>query len=97
MANSELNVVSNKAAVTELEVAELIVAIGSLEIAPEDMNPEEPIFGDSSGLDSIDALELSFRIEQRYGVVIKTDGEDVREIFASVRSLTVYINKNRPT
>jgi acyl carrier protein len=87
----------NKAVVTESEVAELIVSIGSLEIAPQDMNPEEPIFGDSSGLDSIDALELAFRIEQRYGVVIKTDGEDVREIFASLRSLTSYINKHRQT
>jgi acyl carrier protein len=61
------------------------------------MNPEEPIFGDSSGLDSIDALELAFRIEQRYGVVIKAEREDVLEIFASLRSLTSYINKNRRT
>ncbi len=88
---------SNKAVVAELEIAEIIVSIGSLEIAPQDMDPEQPIFGDGSGLDSIDALELSFRIEQRYGVVIKTDREDVREIFASLRSLTDYINKNQQT
>ena len=84
---------SSKAVVTELEIAEIVVSIGSLEIAPRDMDPEQPIFGDGLGLDSIDALELAFRIEQRYGVVIKVDSEDVRKIFASLRSLTDYINR----
>jgi len=93
---SETNM-SNKAAVAELEVAEMIVSIGSLEIAARDMDPEQPIFGDGLGLDSIDALELAFRIEQRYGVAIRADREDVHEIFASLRSLTDYINRNLET
>jgi acyl carrier protein len=88
---------SNKAVVAELEIAEIIVSIGSLEITPQDMDPEQPIFGDGSGLDSIDALELAFRIEQRYGVVIKADSEDVHEVFASLRSLTHYINRKLRT
>ena len=84
---------SNKTVVAELKIAEMIVSIGSLEIAPRDMDPEQPIFGDGLGLDSIDALELAFRIEQLYGVAIRADSEDVHEIFASVRSLTDYINR----
>ena len=87
----------DKSVVPESEIAEMIVSIGSLEIAPQDMDPEQPIFGDGLGLDSIDALELAFRIEQRYGVVIKADSEDVHEIFASLRSLTQHINRKLQT
>jgi hypothetical protein len=49
----------NKAVVTELEVAELIARSGP-EIAPQDMNPEEPIFGDSSGLIRLMRWNLPF-------------------------------------
>jgi acyl carrier protein len=87
----------NKAVVAEFEIAEIIVSIGSLEIAPQDMDPDQPIFGDGLGLDSIDALELAFRVEQRYGVIIRADSEDVHEIFGSLRSLTDYINRKRQT
>ena len=95
--NSEASKMSKKAVVAELEIAEIIVSVGSLEIAPRDMDPEQPIFGDGLGLDSIDALELVFRIEQRYGVAIKAGSEDVHEIFSSLRSLTQHINRKLRT
>lgn len=86
---------SNEAVVTETEIAELIISALRLKIAPQDINSEEPLFVDGLSLDSIDALELALEIEIRYGIRIKADRADVREIFASLRALTDFINKNR--
>lgn len=81
--------------VSEQEVAELIVSVLNLEISPREIRPDEALFVDGLGLDSIDALELAFEISRRYGIEIKADGEDARDIFASLRALTAYISKNR--
>ncbi|HVY80719.1 MAG TPA: phosphopantetheine-binding protein [Steroidobacteraceae bacterium] len=49
------------------------------------------------GLDSIDALELALEISKRYGFQLRSDDEENRRIFASLRSLSDYIQKNRTT
>jgi acyl carrier protein len=79
----------------ELEIATLMVSTLSLELAPTDIAPEAPLFGDGLGLDSIDALELALEFEQRYGVEIRADDENNVRIFASLRSLTNHIDQNR--
>ena len=67
----------------ELELAELIVAAVNLEgVAPADIDPEAPLFGDGLGLDSIDALEIALEISKRYGVQLRADDEENRRIFA---------------
>lgn len=88
---------TDETAVTELEIAELIVSALKLEISPHDIEPEEPLFNEGLGLDSIDALEIAFEMEGRYGIKIDTDADDTRSIFSSLRALTAYINKNRRT
>jgi acyl carrier protein len=79
----------------ELEIATLMVSTLSLELAPLDIAPEAPLFGDGLGLDSIDALELALEFEQRYGVEIRADDENNVRIFASLRSLASHIEQNR--
>jgi acyl carrier protein len=86
---------SSETIVTEAEIAELIISALRLKIAPQEINPEEPLFVDGLSLDSIDALELALEIEIRYGIRIKADRADVHEIFASLRALTDFISKNR--
>ena len=86
---------SNETVVTEAEIADLIISALRLRISPQDINPEEPLFEDGLSLDSIDALELALEIEIRYGIKIKADRAYVREIFASLRALTNFVNKNR--
>jgi aryl carrier-like protein len=44
----------------EREVAKLIVEALNLEIAPEAIDPQDPLFGDGLGLDSIDILEVAW-------------------------------------
>ena len=79
----------------ELEVAELIVESLNLEdITAEEMELNEPLFRDGLGLDSIDALELSLGIKQKYGIQLRAEDENINEIFTSLATLTDYIQKN---
>ena len=55
-----------------------------------DIADDEPLFGGRLGLDSLDALELAVALESRYGVAIP-DGEEGRQVFASVASIARYI------
>jgi acyl carrier protein len=81
---------------TELEVAQLIVETLNLEdISAEEIESEAPLFRDGLGLDSIDALELSLGIKQKYGIQLKADDENLTEIFSSLAKLTKYIADNR--
>lgn len=76
----------------EREVAELIVECLNLEdIGADEIKPEEPLFGDGLGLDSIDALELALAITQKYAVQLKADDANIQEVFGSLRSLSTYI------
>jgi len=81
----------------ELEVARLLVETLRLEeIQPEDIAPEEPLFGDGLGLDSIDALELALAISKTYGVQLRSeDDKDNQRVFASLRVLSQHIAQRR--
>jgi acyl carrier protein len=80
----------------EQEVAEMIIEAVNLEdIEASHIVPEEPLFGEGLGLDSIDALEISLAISQRYGFQIKSDDENNQQIFSSLRALSQHIETSR--
>lgn len=80
----------------ETELKELIVDALMLEdTSADEIDSEEPLFVEGLGLDSIDALELAMAIDKRYGVRIKADDEQNREIFSNVRSLAAYVGQHR--
>ena len=79
----------------ELELAELIVESLNLEdISAADIQPEEQLFGDGLGLDSIDALELALAVTQKYAVQLRADDANIQEVFGSLRSPSAYIDAN---
>ena len=79
----------------EKEVAQMIIDCLSLEeITAEEINPEEPLFNEGLGLDSIDALELSVSLSKSYGIELRNNDANNKEIFSSLRSLASYIEKN---
>jgi acyl carrier protein len=86
---------SARSATSELEVARLIVEALNLELAPDAIPPDRPLFGDGLGLDSIDALELALAISRSYGLELRSDDARNRQVFASLRSLTAYIDETR--
>lgn len=77
------------------EVTDLIVTALNLEMQPEEIEPDAPLFGDGLGLDSIDVLEIALVISKRYGFQLKSDSEDNVRIFASLRALTRHISEQR--
>ncbi|PNS08586.1 phosphopantetheine-binding protein [Solilutibacter silvestris] len=80
----------------ERELAELLVESLNLEdIAPSAIDPEAPLFNTGLGLDSIDALELSLAISKKYGLQLRSDNEENRKIFASLRALSEYVQQHR--
>ena len=85
--NDELN--------DERELAHLIVESLNLEdISPVDIDPEARLFGEGLGLDSLDMLELSMAVEQKYGVKLRSDDPDNPKIFASLRNLSRHIQSH---
>jgi acyl carrier protein len=79
----------------ESELARLIVSALTLEVAPDEIDPAAPLFGEGLGLDSIDALELSLAIGKAYGVQLRSDDARNHRIFASLRALAAHVEAHR--
>ena len=80
----------------ELKMAKLLVEVLNLEdIEAEEISPDEQLFGDGLGLDSIDALEISLAISQEYGVKLKAEDESTHQAFATLKSLTEFVERNQ--
>ena len=80
----------------ERELAELLVQSLNLDdVAAESIDPEASLFNTGLGLDSIDALELALAISKKYGFQLRSDNEDNRRIFASLRALSEHIQQHR--
>lgn len=79
----------------QLEMAELLVEALNLEdMSASDIDPNEPLFGEGLGLDSIDALEIALAISQKYGVQMQAEDDKVRNAFATLASLTDFVTVN---
>ncbi len=79
----------------EAELARLIVSTLNLDTAPAEIDPEAPLYSEGLGLDSIDMLEISLVVAQRYGVKLRADDEKNQSIFRSLRSLSAHIQAQR--
>ncbi|MEO8078922.1 MAG: phosphopantetheine-binding protein [Caldimonas sp.] len=77
------------------EVAALLVEALNLDMTPDSIDPEAPLYGEGLGLDSIDILEVALVVSQRYGFQLKSDDEDNVRIFRSLASLADHIAANR--
>ncbi len=83
------------AATLTAEVAALIVEALNLEIAPADIDPGQPLYGEGLGLDSIDILEIALVVSKQYGMQLRADSEENERIFGSLRQLVDYIIAHR--
>jgi acyl carrier protein len=81
----------------ERELAVLLVESLNLEVAPADVDPNAPLYGEGLGLDSIDILEVALEVSRRYGFQLRSDDERNNDIFKSLRSLATHVEQNRTT
>jgi acyl carrier protein len=77
------------------ELVQLIIEALNLELQPQDVDPDGPLYGEGMGLDSIDMLEISLVISKRYGFQMRSDNENNQKIFASPRALAAHIAQHR--
>ena len=81
---------TEKTAVSREHVLETIrEQLKSFEVKPEDVSPD--VSYDSLGLDSLDLVELSVRIEDVYGVDIEED--DLKDVWKIDDAIDVVMKK----
>jgi acyl carrier protein len=78
--------------VSARELASLVVESLNLEgVDAAQIDLAAPLFGEGLGLDSLDMLEISLVIQQRYGVKLKADDPQNEAIFSSLQSLAAHV------
>ena len=77
------------------ELKSKIIEVLNLEdLAVDDINDNDPLFGEGLGLDSIDALELIVLLGKDYGIKL-TYPKDGKAIFQSIDTMATYIAAHR--
>lgn len=79
------------------ELATLITQALNLGIAPEDIDPAAPLYGEGLGLDSIDILEVALVVSRQYGIHLKADSEENHVVFSSLNALAEFVAAKRTT
>lgn len=72
----------------------IIDALNLEEMTPDDIDAEEPLFGEGLSLDSIDALELIVLLERNYGVKLANPAEG-KAIFKNIRTIAEFVSTHR--
>ena len=78
-----------------IEIAALIVTALNLDVAPSEIDPDAPLYGEGLGLDSIDILEVALVVSKQYGLQLRSDDDDNIRIFKSLRGLTDHVWRNK--
>lgn len=82
---------------TELEEKlkmQIIEQLNMEDIEPDEFDVNEPLFGESIGLDSIDSLELIVLLEKEYGIKI-SDARQGKEVLFSIATMAKHIEEHK--
>jgi acyl carrier protein len=76
----------------KMELKRLIVEECDITAEPGEIGDEEPLFGRDSklSLDSIDALQISMAIQNKYNIAI-TDSKEMRRVMRSLNTFADFI------
>lgn len=72
----------------------LVAELDLIDVAPMDIEDDEPLFGDKYGLDSVDAIEIVYQVKENFGVEIR-DMKEGRPALQSINTLAAFIEKRR--
>jgi len=74
------------------DLKQLIIVECDLDISIDEIGDDITLFGSESpiGLDSVDALQISIAVQNKYGVVI-TDSKVLRRVMKSINTFADYI------
>ena len=77
------------------QVCQMLVENLMLQIQPEEITDELPLFGEGLGLDSVDALQIVVALDKSYGLKIK-DAEMARSVLKNVNTIVAAIQSHKP-
>ncbi len=72
----------------------IIKYLNLLEMTPEDIQDDQPLFGEGLNLDSIDSIELIVLLEREYGIKIQ-DPKEGRKILVDINTIASYIIQHK--
>jgi acyl carrier protein len=85
-------VMDNTTAIKQ-DIRKLMVENLMLQINPEEIGDEQPLFGPGSvGLDSVDALQLVVALDKNYGLKI-SDAEVAKGILQNVNTIAAAVQQ----
>ena len=73
---------------------QIVQFLNLINVKPEDIKDDEPLFGEGLGLDSIDSIELIVMLGREYGITIQ-DPKEGRKVLVDVNTMAEYIEKHR--
>ena len=78
------------------ELVKMICEVCKIKDVPEKIDSSAPLIGPESplGIDSLDAVEIVFTVQNRYGVRIDSE-ETSREVLASLDTLARFVAENQ--
>jgi acyl carrier protein len=71
-------------------VRQMLVDNLMLQVQPDEITDELPLFGEGLGLDSVDALQIVVALDKNFGLKIK-DAEMARGVLKNVNSIAAAI------
>jgi acyl carrier protein len=74
-------------------VRQMLVDNLMLQVQPEEITDELPLFGEGLGLDSVDALQIVVALDKNFGLKIK-DAEMAKGVLKNVNSIAAAIEVN---
>ncbi|MEP7277483.1 MAG: phosphopantetheine-binding protein [Bacteroidota bacterium] len=73
---------------------QIVEFLNLINVQPEDIKDDEPLFGTGLGLDSIDSIELIVLLSREYGINIQ-DPKEGRKVLVDINTMADYIEKHR--
>jgi len=73
---------------------QIVEFLNLLNVKPEDIKDDEPLFGTGLGLDSIDSIELIVLLNREYGITIQ-DPKEGRKVLVDINTMAAYIEQHR--
>ncbi|MCK4258402.1 MAG: hypothetical protein KAX49_05455 [Halanaerobiales bacterium] len=73
------------------KIKEMIIERLELDIEPEEIENDAPLFDEGLGLDSVEGLEITVGLEETFDILIESD-EPLTNEFYSIDTLAEFIN-----
>lgn len=73
---------------------QIVEFLNLMQVKPEDIKDDEPLFGEGLGLDSIDSIELIVLLGREYGINIQ-DPKEGRKVLVDINTMVAYIEQHR--